>query len=193
MTDFTDAYVDAFNHAMKYEVGGFWDPKDPEVIAGLITTRDQRRKVGYVNIPEDTGGETKYGVAKNANIDLSISTLDLDGAMNAYYARYWNAGKSDKLPGAVAIIHFDGCVNHGVGRACKFLQVAAGVTPDGAIGPATLAAVNAKTQEEIINAIADQREAFYNGIVAAKPNQAKFLKGWMARIIDIRAFALSKV
>lgn len=193
MAAYTDAFLNAFNHAMLYEVGKFWNPTDPEVIAGLIGTKDQRRKVGYVNIPEDTGGETKYGVAKNGNPDLNITTLNLDGATAVYNARYWLVGNCDKLPGAVAIIHFDGCVNHGIGRASKFLQVAAGVTADGAVGPGTLAAVAKKSQADLINSIADQRVAFYNAIVAAKPNQAKFLAGWLSRIAEIRAFALSKV
>jgi lysozyme family protein len=193
MTDFTDDFLNAFNHAMKYEVGGWWNPEDQSVQEGCIDDKVSCRKVGYVNDPEDAGGETKYGVAKNGNPDVDITTLNLAGAMDIYNERYWGAGHNDKLPGAVAIIHFDGCVNHGIGRANKFLQTAADVTADGVIGDGTLAAIANKTQEELINGIADQREAFYHSIVANKPTQAKFLAGWLARIADVKAFALSKI
>ena len=193
MSDFTDDFLNAFNHAMKYEVGGFWNPEDPMVQEGCIDSHDACRKVGYVNDPDDAGGETKYGVAKNGNPDVDIAKLDLNGAMEIYNERYWGAGANDKLPGAVAIIHFDGCVNHGIARANKFLQTAAGVEADGVIGEGTLAAIAEKTQEELINGIADQREAFYHSIVEHKPVQAKFLKGWLGRIADVKAFALSKV
>lgn len=196
MTDFSEDFVYAFNHTMRYEVGSFWDPTDPEVIAGLIETKQQRRKVGYVNIPEDTGGETKYGVAKNGNPDTDITTLDLAGAMEIYYKRYWLAGSCDELEGGVAIIHFDGCVNHGVKRANKFLQMAANVPSenvDGDIGPGTLRHVGEITPEDLIASVTGQRDKFYHSIVANRPNQVKFLNGWMARIADVSSFALSKV
>lgn len=193
MDDFNDDFLYAFNHAMLYEVGGFWNPDDPAVQEGAIGDRSSCRKVGYVNDPDDAGGETKYGIAKNGNPDVDIATLDLVGAMDIYCNRYWFEGSCDKLPGAVAIIHFDGCVNHGVGRANKFLQSAVGAQPDGQIGPRTLDAVNSMDQEDIIRSIAQQRTAFYNAIVKAKPTQAKFLKGWLARINDVTNFALSKV
>lgn len=193
MADFTDDFLLAFNHAMKYEVGGFWNPNDPDVQAGTIGSQDLNRKVGYTNDPVDPGGETKFGVAKSGNPDVDIAALDLNGAMDIYSNRYWTAGSCDKLPGAIAIIHFDGCVNHGVGRAVKFLQSAIDATPDGQIGPRTLAAIAGADQATVINSIAQQRTAFYNSIVAAKPAQARFLNGWLARINDVSAFALSKI
>jgi lysozyme family protein len=135
---FTKAFNDAVDHAMLYEVGGFWE-LTPEVEAGLIGTRDQRRAVGYVNDPDDNGGETKFGVAKNANMDLDIANLTWDQAKTVYFKRYWLNGSCDKLPNRVGVLHFDGCVNHGVGRANKFLQQALGVGVDGVIGPITAA------------------------------------------------------
>jgi lysozyme family protein len=184
---FTDAFNKAVDHAMTYEVGGFWK-LTPDVEAGLIGTDAQRKAVGYVNDPDDRGGETKYGVAKNANMDLNITTLNWAGAKEVYNRRYWLNGSCDKLPGRVAVLHFDGCVNHGVGRANKFLQRALRVTVDGVIGPATCAKAAAADPISLCNSICDQREQFYRDIVANNPSQGKFLNGWLRRINEMRKF-----
>lgn len=188
MTTYTKAFEEAVSHAMIYEVGGFWNVNHPAVKQGLINTAANRRAVGYVNDPADRGGETKFGIAKNANRDLNITTLTWEEAKANYYRRYWLAGKCDQLPGRVAVLHFDGCVNHGVNRANTFLQAAVRVTQDGIIGPVTLAKVKAANPFVVSSLICDQREAFYRRIVAANPSQAKFLNGWLRRINEMRAF-----
>lgn len=189
MSKFTPAFERAVAHAMIYEVGGWFDPNDKETKLGLIGTRAQRRKVGYVNDPDDAGGETKYGVAKNANKDLDITSLTWEQAKQCYFDKYWIAGGCDRLPPRVAILHFDGCVNHGVGRASKFLQEVVGAKPvDGAVGPGTAKAVSAMNELDVCRLLCDRREKFYKAIVASKPSQAKFLNGWLRRINEIRDF-----
>jgi lysozyme family protein len=190
--DFTEAFVDAFNHAMIYECGPFWDPTDPDVIAGNCSTREQRRKVGYVNIPTDRGGETKYGIAQNSNPNVNVRNLDLNGAMEVYFQNYWFRGKCDKLSPPVSSIHFDGCVNHGIGRANKFLQRALGVADDGVVGSGTLAAASAADALEVVQSIAKQREDFYRAIVNRDATQGVFLNGWLRRINEVRDFALTE-
>lgn len=188
MPQYTRAFEEAVSHAMIYEVGGFWDVNHPAVAEGKIDTRENRKAVGYVNDPDDRGGETKFGVAKNANPDLNITTLTWDGAKAVYYIRYWLAGKCERLPPRIAVLHFDGCVNHGIARANKFLQRAAGVTPDGAVGPVTIAKVARLDQISLANNICNQREQFYRQIVINNPRQAKYLNGWLRRIKEMRAF-----
>lgn len=184
---YTVSFSKAVDHAMLYEVGGFWS-LTPDAEAGLIETKEQRRACGYVNDPDDRGGETKYGIAKNANPDLDIAGLDWAAAQRVYYKKYWLLGDCDKLPSRLAALHFDGCVNHGVGRAAKFLQTAVGATADGDIGPATLNLVSLYDEISICNNICDQRENFYKRIVEKNPSQEKFLKGWLRRIEEMRAF-----
>lgn len=187
--EFDNEFIAAFNHAMIYEVGPFWDPNDPEVIDGLCLTRNQRRKVGYVNDPHDKGGETKYGIAKNANPNLNISQLNLEDAMSAYHDRYWTAGACDVLSYPLNYLHFDGCVNHGVSRGCKFLQLACGIkNPDGVIGSNTLAILDKKDGYQLCISICDQRTQFYKAIVANNPSQGRFLNGWLRRINEMRAY-----
>jgi lysozyme family protein len=193
MAALSNEFLFAFSNAMFYEVGSFWDPHDPEVQAGLIATTNQKRKVGYVNIPADSGGETKFGIAKNSHRDVDIKTLDLSRTIDIYFDEYWIGGKCDKLPQPLTIIHFDGCCNHGVSRACKFLQKAAGVTADGDIGPATLRAVGAMNQEQLIRNLSQIRENFYNAIVQRDPSQSIFLKGWLRRIKEVTDLTLSQL
>jgi lysozyme family protein len=184
---YSDAFEAAINHAMLYEVGGFWK-MTPDVEAGLISTPQQRKAVGYVNDPDDSGGETKFGVAKNANLDLNITDLTWAQAKAVYYKRYWLLGSCDKLSPRTGILHLDGCINHGVGRASKFLQKALLVEEDGKIGPATLEKATNADQIVLCNAICDNREQFYRDIAANKPTQEKFLAGWLRRIKEMRVF-----
>ena len=191
MTTYSQAFEAAVNHAMLYEVGGFWK-LTPEVEAGLCETKEQKRATGYTLDPVDPGGETKFGVAKNANQDVDIKALTWEGAKEIYYNRYWVAGKCDRLPARLAVLHFDGCVNHGIKRAAMFLQRAVETRPDGDIGDATLAKVKLVDEDRTCSKICDLREQFYRDIVTAKPTQAKYLTGWLRRISEMRAFVLDK-
>jgi len=188
MATYTTAFERAIDHVMLYEVGGFWNVNHPAVKLGLIDTAANRRAVGYVNDPNDNGGETKFGVAKNANPDLNITRLTWDQAKAVYYQRYWLTGKCDQFSPRLAVLHFDGCVNHGVKRANIFLQQAVGANADGIIGSATLAKIKMAPIMPLLNSICDQREQFYRAIVRANPSQVKYLAGWLRRISEVRSF-----
>lgn len=195
MSEYTRSFDEAVNHAMLYEVGSHWNLETPGVREGLIATQAQRRNVGYVNDPVDRGGETKYGVAKRPNPDLDITNLDWEAAKRVYFRRYWLTSNSDDvtlMSPRLAILHFDGAVNHGVGRAGRFLQRAVGAVEDGDVGPGTLrsvkAAIEAQGDVALCHRICDFREAFYEAIIARDPAQARFRNGWMRRIREMRAF-----
>jgi lysozyme family protein len=181
----------AFNHAMLYEVGPFWDPYDPDVVAGNIQTREQRRKVGYVDIPQDRGGETKYGIAQDANPQVIVRDLDLATAKDVYFDRYWLPGRCDEIPYPISIIHFDGCVNHGVNRAIRILQAAVGVGVDGKIGSQTIEAILSSDYIRLIQNIAERRRNLYMNIVRNNPSQEIFLDGWMRRIAEVEDYTLA--
>ncbi|WP_407305401.1 glycoside hydrolase family 108 protein [Acinetobacter sp.] len=192
MASYTKSFEQAIDHCMLYEVGGFWNVNHPAVQQGLINTSANRKAVGYVNDPDDRGGETKFGVAKNGNPDLNITKLTWDQAKAVYYLRYWLAGKCDQLPPRLAVLHLDGCINHGVTRANIFLQQAVGVTADGIIGPITIAKIKNTPIMGLLNTVCDQREEFYRSIVRSNPSQAKYLVGWLRRISEVRAFVIKQ-
>lgn len=154
---------------------------------------------GYVNDPHDHGGETNLGVTKAAWAEYMGRPI-ADGEMKAltpdivkpfYKIRYWDKCKCDSLSAGVDYMVFDLAVNGGVGRGAKMLQTVVGVNADGAIGPATLAALAALKDDPkvLIGKMSQYKESFYKAIVAAKPDQAKFLKGWLNRIQSVQKTA----
>lgn len=173
----------AINKLMEYEVSGSVKVTSPGFIDGTNLTA-----CGYVDDPDDAGGETKYGIAKNANPSVDIKNLKWADAKEIYFNHYWVAGSCDKLLGRIAALHFDGCVNNGIRGASKFLQRAVSVDDDGNIGPHTLSVVNKCDPFTVCQSICDQRIEYYNHIVAKKPEQVKYLKGWLRRISEMLAF-----
>lgn len=193
MSQYSESFNKALLHAMRYEVGQHFT-LTPEVIQGLCETPGQRRATGYVNDPLDAGGETKFGIAKNANPTLNIKALTWAQAEAVYYNKYWLAAQCDRLNDispSLTVLHFDGAVNHGITNAARFLQRSIGVIPDGVIGPVTLQKLRVADERLVLNSICDAREIFYRAIVKQRPNQSRFLNGWLRRINEMRAFVLS--
>src|ERR1035437_9900976 len=104
--DYSQAFINAVNHVMLYEAGGFWN-----INADGVQDGTNERNCGYSVDPSDPGGETKFGVAKNANPDVDVTNLDWAGAQAVYFQKYWLAGHCDQLPNRVAVLTFDGAVN----------------------------------------------------------------------------------
>jgi lysozyme family protein len=62
---------------------------------------------GYVNNPQDPGGETKYGISKRAYPNIDIAKLTLDQALNIYYNAYWQPLGLSNYPFPVAFVCLD--------------------------------------------------------------------------------------
>jgi lysozyme family protein len=128
---------------------------------------------GYVNSPNDPGGETFKGVARNKNPTWSgWATIDaikvtnppnLNTALIAdatllvqimafYQTNYWDVNQTGTINDQqIANQVFDTSVNCGTCEGAAFLQQAAGVTVDRQIGPITLNDVNAANAEDLYN------------------------------------------
>ena len=180
---YSKAFLAEVSHLMIYEVGGWVNVKNPVFINGT-----NPKACGYVDDPSDPGGETKYGIAKNDNPDVNIANLNWNMAQAIYYNRYWLPGHCDQLPPSVGSYHMDGCVNNGVGTAAKFLQQAVGITPDGSVGPETIAAVNAQDPITTCNNICNIRLQYYQNIINNNPSETKYLVGWDRRINEMKTF-----
>lgn len=81
---------------------------------------------GYVNDPQDPGGETKYGISKRAYPNVDIPQLTLDEAKAIYRRDYWNACGCDSMSWERALCAFDCAVNQGEGAE----QLIAAHSPD---------------------------------------------------------------
>jgi lysozyme family protein len=152
---------------------------------------------GYVNHPSDPGGETNLGVTKSV-WEAYIGRPCAPGEMRTltpaqvgplYKKNYWNAVNADDLPSGVDYAVFDFAVNSGPGQAKKTLQRALGVTPDGAIGPNSLAAIRAADGPALLRAFSAEKEKFYRGLNTFPT----FGKGWMNRIAHVETDAKTMV
>lgn len=76
---------------------------------------------GYVNHPDDPGGETKWGISKRSYPHLSIKNLTRDDAISIYRNDYWERVPTT-LPDGLRWMVFDTAVNSGVQRALGWLD-----------------------------------------------------------------------
>ncbi|TMV79966.1 hypothetical protein FGG78_25630, partial [Thioclava sp. BHET1] len=102
---------------------------------------------GYVNNPADNGGPTNKGITlatfrkfvKPGGSIEDLKALTIPQAVIVYKRRFWDRVVADFLPIGLDYLTFDFGVNSGPGRAVQFLQAAIGATPDGVVGPQTIA------------------------------------------------------
>lgn len=96
---------------------------------------------GYVNHPDDPGGETNFGITKKvaeANGYFgAMKDLPLEVAGKIYFTQYWQPAKCEILPWPLSLYVFDASVNQGVGAAVKMLQKTLGTVQDGIFGVTT--------------------------------------------------------
>ena len=142
---------------------------------------------GYVNDPDDPGGETNFGIAKRSHPDVDIANLTKDGAKEIYKEHYWDKNKVESLPEDLRHIYFDMCVNQGKGRAVKILQRAAnakgaGLAVDGGMGPKTIAAMDGVELQRV----RAYRVKYYADLVTRKPDLEKFYFGWFRRALEVQ-------
>ncbi|KKQ95369.1 MAG: Secretion activator protein [Candidatus Woesebacteria bacterium GW2011_GWA1_39_11b] len=138
---------------------------------------------GYVNHPNDPGGETKYGISKRSYPKEDIKNMTMEKAGHIYYMDYWVPMQCDKFNSqSVAEIIFDHCVNAGMRSAVCILQKCAGAVVDGHLGPKTIAAVNNAIPAVLFALIKAERLAYYQNLVDGRPTLQVFINGWHNRV-----------
>lgn len=167
------------------------------------------REGGYVNDPDDPGGQTKYGVTIHTLRNIPWGDLDGDGdidtqdvkaltedhARDIFVQRYFYGPRIDELPEVLHDTVFDMQVNAG-SNAVRILQRLLGdmgqpVTVDGAIGPQTIAAAHRAAKSapyEIRDAYGIARRDYYYAIGDRRPRSRKYARrqnggkgGWITR------------
>jgi lysozyme family protein len=150
---------------------------------------------GYVHHPRDPGGMTNLGVTKKVWEEWvghpvgekEMRALTPDTVAPMYKKKYWDAVKADELPTGLDYLMFDFAINAGPGRAAKTMQKAIGTTPDGAIGPKTMAALKAADPADLIAKFSMEKELFYKAL----PTFATFGKGWLRRVDEAKSHAVT--
>lgn len=120
---------------------------------------------GYVNDPDDPGGETKWGISKHAHPELDIYNLTPEQCARIYVDDYWMPAGCDGMDFPLNVVVFDTAVNVGVNRA---VQWARGST----------------NADEYL----DKKKAYYVGLVNSNPVMRKYLRGWLNRLNDLKKF-----
>jgi len=135
---------------------------------------------GYVNDPNDRGGETKYGISKLAYPNVDIKSLTLEDAKRIYRKDYWNKLRADELPTEIREAAFNFAVNMGVKSVVKVIQKASNATVDGIIGSQTLKASEDLSLDRFLLFIMER----YMNIIANRHQNANFARGWANRVMD---------
>ena len=125
---------------------------------------------GYLSAEEatrqgDPGGETKFGIAKRFHPTVDVANLTLMEAKEIYYREYWLPTGCVNLPGDLAIVHFDACVNTGAAPATGFLL---------------------HSRDKGAAYYCQLRREYYQEIGKRQP---QFLDGWLARVDDCQKAA----
>lgn len=161
--------------------------------------RALKHEGGYVDHPADPGGATNLGVtlatARAFKLDMDgdgdvdkadVKALKPADVAPVYHRGYWLASSADICPRGLDYIVFDCAINQGVGRAVRWLQQVACVTPDGLIGPKSAAAIASLNAPKAISAFADLRADHYRSLSTFKT----FGKGWLNRLGEVEDAAL---
>lgn len=148
-----------------------------------------RHEGGYVNHPNDPGGETNFGISKRSYPNENIRGMTKKRAGEIYKRDYWDAVRGDDLPYGLDLVAFDAAVNSGVSRGAKWVQGAVGAQQDGKIGPATLLRVSKVDTRAAITAACTRRMDFLRTLGTWND----FGKGWTRRVSDVKDTALGMV
>ena len=133
---------------------------------------------GYVNNPNDPGGETKWGISKRSYPNLDIAALTRDDAIAIYRRDFWEPIDGDALPEPVAFQLLDFAVNSGIPTAIRALQRSVGVADDGHFGPVSLAALKSEPLFVTVLLFFAERQMFMTGL-SNWPNAGR---GWARRL-----------
>ena len=167
-----------------FDLGGQWFGSAPtrggsfsEAIEVVL-----RHEGGYVNDPNDPGGETNFGLSKRSYPNLQIAALTRDQAMAIYKQDFWNPFPYENIPSSVATKLFDLAVNMGSLQAFKLLQRAVRAVSghplleDGRLGPTSLEAIRQCAEPCLLAALKSEAAGFYRGL-----KNPHFEDGWLNR------------
>lgn len=168
------------------------------------------REGGYVNNPNDKGGETNFGitiaVARENGYTGPMKTMSRTAATEIYRKKYWTGPWFDRIGqvnAAIAEELFDTGINMGPSVAANFLQQSLNVlnkqghdwpdiAVDGAIGQATIAALISLNQKRgaegiivLLKALNCLQGARYISLAQSRPANEEFIYGWLKNRVGL--------
>ncbi|WP_233573309.1 glycoside hydrolase family 108 protein [Leptotrichia sp. OH3620_COT-345] len=147
---------------------------------------------GYFNHKNDKGGATKYGIieveARKYGYKGHMRDMPLSIAEYIYRKKYFLGNRLNEIvDDKVSLSVCDWIVNSGTWGAKKAQQAlniinGSNLAVDGKIGNNTLLALNNVNPQKFLEVYHDLQRKFYRSIVASRPTQQVFLKGWLNRV-----------
>ena len=150
---------------------------------------------GWVNNPNDPGGETNLGVTKRVWEEwvghpvTTMKNLTQADVAPLYEQKYWRPCYGEVLPRGLDFVVFSMGVNAGPGRSVKLLQSSIGCVPDGVIGPRTRELICASNSATLIAKFSESRREYYRALKTFPI----FGKGWLTRVDREESEALNMV
>lgn len=165
------------------------------------------REGSYANHPDDSGGETQWGitinVARAAGYTGQMKAMPRETAKAIYRQRYWFQPRLDQIDAIhprLAEKLFDIGVNCGSSIGIRFLQRALNIlngtnklAVDGCIGPETIAALKefkvargANGPKVLLAMVNAQLSVHYIELAERYPKNQTFLYGWqLNRVLGV--------
>lgn len=158
----------------------------------------------YVNDPDDLGGETYKGIARNLHafwsgwsiIDQDKNKPDFPKSLETdiklgtlveqfYYESFWQPLKADEIQNQTSAESvFDFAVNSGVTTSARLVQSIVGTKIDGIIGEITLNKINSMDFGHFQATLTVAKIEYYMNIIRKRPTSKKFLLGWISRSLS---------
>lgn len=150
---------------------------------------------GYVNDPDDPGGETNFGISKKSYPNVNIKELTVPLAKEIYYKDFWQKQSCNLFEDYddISIELFDTSVNAGVYRGAKIFQESLNLSNrnqrdyldiiiDGSIGPKTISAFRKSKNKKLIYKLMNllQGELYIN-LMRSNAINEKYV-GWFNRV-----------
>lgn len=153
---------------------------------------------GFVHDPDDAGGATNMGVTLDTYTTYCrrkgyprptverLKRLTEKQWQDIMRTMYWDVCWADEiLSQSVAVMIVDWAVHSGPATAVKHTQRILGVKADGIVGPITLAAINSASPLPLFGQIKQDRIKFLGNLAVSRPQNRKFLNGWLNRVRSI--------
>lgn len=153
---------------------------------------------GFVNDPDDAGGATNKGVTiftwkkqgydKDGDGDIDVNDLKLisdKDALKILKENYWNKWKADEIKSQSLANSLVDWVWGSGSWGIKLPQQLLGVVVDGVVGPKTLEALNSQDPKVFFEKLYNRRKKYLEDICVSRPQNQKFLKGWLRRLDSI--------
>ena len=153
----------------------------------IVIDRVLGHEGGYVNDPNDPGGETKWGISARSYPHVNIKDLTREGAKGIYLRDFWQELNGDRLYAGVAYQLLDFAINSGIQTAIRYYQRALNVADDGHWGPTSQAAADTMPEWKQIMLLTAERIDFMTKL----KNWPNHGKGWSRRMaLNLRYGAL---